>query len=94
MGHLVDAEFIAECMWPGVTEAELVEADARAGARAIETDAAGEHVRYLGSLLMRDDDVVFFFFAGPSTKAIETVARRAELPFERIVSSIRVSNGG
>jgi hypothetical protein len=94
MGRLVEGEYIAECMWPGVTEAELVEADARAGETAIEVAESGDPVRYLGSILMRDDDVVFFFFAGPSSQSIETVARRAELPFERVMRSIRVSSGG
>jgi hypothetical protein len=78
-----DAEFVAECLWPGVTEADLAELDARV--RATET----EGVRYLGSLLVPVDEVVFCFFQGPSAQAIESVAGRARIPFERILESVR-----
>jgi hypothetical protein len=78
-----DAEFVAECLWPGVTEADLAEVDARARA------AADEGVSYLGSLLMPTDEVVFCFFKGPSAEAVETVAGRARIPFERILESVR-----
>jgi hypothetical protein len=77
------AEYVAECLWPGVTEVDLAELDARARA------AASKEVSYLGSLLMPADEVVFCFFQGPSAQAVETVAGRAGIPFERILESVR-----
>ncbi len=77
-------EYLAECLWPGVTETDLADLDARVRA------TAGEGVRYLGSMLMPGDEVVFCFFQGPSAQAVETVAGRAGIPFGRILESVRV----
>jgi hypothetical protein len=80
-------EYLAECLWPGVTQAEMDDVDARARSSA-EVDAQ-RGVRYLGSILMPGDEVVFFVFTGPSARAVQAVATGAEIPFERIVPSIR-----
>ena len=61
-------DFVAECFWPGVDEAALRELDARAGASAAELAAAGERVRYLGSMLMREDEVVLCLFQGSASR--------------------------
>jgi hypothetical protein len=82
-------EYLAECLWPGVTEAQLAEVDER-----VRTNEAGadDAVRYLGTVLMPNDEVVFFVFTGPSASAVRAVAMGAEIPFERIVPSLRTSN--
>jgi Protein of unknown function (DUF4242) len=79
-------EYLAECLWPGVTEDELAELDLRAFATTSGSDG---YVRYLGSILMPDDEVVFFRFSAPSPHAVQAVAERAGIPFERIVESVR-----
>jgi len=84
-------EYLAECLWPGVTETELAALDARARESADATGGTSEEVRYLGSMLMPDDEVVFFVFGGPSATAVQAVAATAEIPFERIVESVRVA---
>jgi Protein of unknown function (DUF4242) len=76
-------EFVAECFWPGVTESDLARLDVAARA-----NSSGE-VRYVSSMLMPEDEVVFCFFDGPSAAAVETVAQRVGIPFERIVASVR-----
>ncbi len=78
--------FIAECFWPGVTEAEVEALEARAFASAGELAGAGEPVRYLGSILMREDEVVLCQFEG-SADAVRRAAEQAEIPFERIVEA-------
>ncbi len=83
-----DTEYLAECLWPGVTDADLTDLDARA---RVETTVGDEDVRYLGSMLMPEDEVVFFVFEGPSGDVVRTVAARAGIPFERIVESVRVT---
>ncbi len=79
-------EYVAECFWSGVTEGDLDELEARAKATAGESDG----VSYLGSMLMPGDEVVFCFFDGTSREAVQAVAERARIPFERIVESVRV----
>jgi hypothetical protein len=83
---------MAECLWPGVTTADLAALEARATAIAAATADETDQVRYLGSMLVPQDEVVFCFFAGPSSDAVAAVARRAEIPFERVLESIRVSD--
>jgi hypothetical protein len=84
-------EYLAECLWPGVTETELAVLDARAREATDATARTGKGVRYLGSMLMPEDEVVFFLFSGPSADAVEALAASAEIPFERIVESVRVA---
>ena len=82
-------EYLAECLWPGVTEADLAELGARARVCADASSGGTDEVRYLGSMLMPGDEVVFFVFGGPSADAVRVVAERASIPFERIVESVR-----
>ena len=83
-------EYVAECFWPGVTGDDLAELEARAKAVAGESDGVG----YLGSMLMPGDEVVFCFFDATSREAVQAVAERARIPFERIVESVRVVGFG
>ena len=55
------------------------------------TSGESEEVRYLGSMLMPVDEVVFFAFAGSSVQAVRRVAKSAGIPFERIVESVRLA---
>lgn len=77
------SEYVAECFWAGVREEDLEALDARVHA----TVRPEEDVRYRGSLLMSEDEVVFCFFEGPTPEAVREVAVRAAVPFERIVAS-------
>ena len=83
-------EYVAECFWPGVGEADLRALDEHARASASALEAEGRQVRYLGSLLMRTDEVVLCLFAGDAD-AVRIAAERAEVPFERIVEAERSS---
>lgn len=73
-------EYVAECFWPGVDETAVRALDARAGATAAELG----DVRYLGSILMREDEVVLCLFDG-TEEAVRRAVERAEVPFERIL---------
>jgi Protein of unknown function (DUF4242) len=79
--------YVAECFWPGVTRAELEVLDGRASLSAGRTSGTEQPVRYIGSMLMPEDEVVFCFFEGLSIQAIACAARRARIPFARIVGS-------
>jgi hypothetical protein len=80
------AEYIAECFWPGVQEADLVALDDRVARSAAELDQNADTVRYLGSLLLREDEVVLCRFEG-SEPAVRRIAEGAAIPFERILEA-------
>lgn len=75
------AEYVTECFWPGVRESDLRALDDR-----VHAHAAGEPVHYLGSLLMREDEVVLCLFEG-NAEAVRRVAEQAAIPFERILTA-------
>ncbi len=78
--------FIAECFWPGVTEAEVEALDARTSAAAAKLARGGAPVRFLGSILMREDEVVLCQFEG-AADAVRRAAELADVPFERILET-------
>jgi hypothetical protein len=80
---LLVGEFVAECYWTGVSEADLDALDARVEA-SLSPDGI---VRYRGSMLVPEDEVVFCFFHAPSSRAARSAAERARVPFARIVEA-------
>jgi hypothetical protein len=78
--------FVAECFWIGVSDDDLRQVDERAAASVERLAAGGEQVRYLGSLLMRADEVVLCFFEG-SAAGVRRAAEDAAIPFERILET-------
>jgi hypothetical protein len=77
---------VVECYWPGVVESDLQALDERLQASTAVLRARGEPIRYLGSILMRADEVVLCQFEG-TPAAVREVAERSEVPFERILES-------
>ena len=75
--------FAAECFWPNVRDEDVRALDARIAACLV----AG--VRYLGSILLREDEVVLCQFEGPAV-VVREVAERANVPFERILATTYV----
>ena len=75
--------FLVERYWPGVTLLDLEHA-------AMRTKAAGgpgagvSSVRYLGSVLIPDEETVFSFFDGPDLASVEEANRQGEFRFDRI----------
>ncbi len=78
--------FVAECYWPGAHQDDLRELDERVEACVAELALEGERVRYLGSMLMVDDEVVLCLFEG-SLVTVQRAAERAGIPFGRILRS-------
>jgi hypothetical protein len=74
------ASFVAECYWPDVHEEEVLELDQRIAA------SLSDDVRYLGSVLIREDEVVLCHFEG-TAEAIRRVAERARVPYERLLAA-------
>ena len=82
------SEFVAECLWPDVRESDLRVLDERVCAHAERLAIAGVPVRYIGSMLMREDEVVLCLFEG-ERDAVRALAKAAEIPFERILETAR-----
>lgn len=80
------AGFVAECFWPDVDDADLDALDRRIREATIADD---DGVRYLGSILLREDEVVLCQFEGTGD-AVRALAERARIPFERILSAARL----
>jgi len=76
--------FVAECFWPDVEDADLAALDGRIERVLGELEPAGA-VRYTGSILLREDEVVLCRFDG-SLERVRDVAQRAEIPFDRILA--------
>ncbi len=76
--------YVAECFWAGVQEEDLRELDRRIDASTVAIGGEGEPVRYLGWLLVIDDEVVLVLFEGPIGR-IRRVVEHAEIPFGRIL---------
>ena len=79
------ASFVAECYWPDVREDDVRALDERIAA------SLTDDVRYLGSVLIREDEVVLCHFEG-TADAIRRVAKRARVPYERLLATT-VSGG-
>ena len=73
-----NGRFVAECFWPDVDDADLVTFDRRIewALADLKTEPA---VRYLGSILLREDEVVLCQFEGRA-ESVRSVAERAEIP--------------
>lgn len=78
--------FVAECFWAGVTGDDLFALDERALRSVAALACEGERVRYLGSLLMREDEVVLCFFEG-SAATVRRAAEQAQISFDRILET-------
>jgi hypothetical protein len=79
---------VAECFWPGVHEEDLRELDRRIEASVVAVAGEGRPVRYLGWLLVIDDEVVLVLFKGP-IGTVRRVAERAGIPFGRILQAVQ-----
>jgi hypothetical protein len=78
----------AKCYWPGVTKDELDRAAASAIREAQTVSRAGTQVRYLGSLLFPDDELVLCLFAAASRAAIRQTTEHAGIPCERLMQAV------
>lgn len=74
------ASFVAECYWPDVHEDDVRALDRRIAA------SVSDDVRYLGSVLIREDEVVLCHFEG-AADAIRRVAERAGVPYDRLLDA-------
>jgi hypothetical protein len=85
--------YLVECFWPGVTREAVMAANARARERAAALRRTGSALRFLGSLLLPGDEVVFFQFSAASREEVTQASREAALPFDRVALSVWLAPG-
>jgi hypothetical protein len=76
--------YLIEAYVAGGTTADL---KARARAAAAAMGEEGHVIRYLRSVLVPADETCFHLVDAVSPDAVAELARRAELPYERIVEA-------
>jgi hypothetical protein len=86
MTEMGGVTFAAECYWPGVGQNALSELDRRVHDCVSRLAGEGRAVRYLGAMLMVEDEVVLCLFEG-SMEDVRQAAEAAAIPFERILRS-------
>jgi hypothetical protein len=79
--------YLVECFWPGIDQEQLATATRRVEKNAIAMRDAGADVRFLGSLLMPADEVVFCLLRG-SEADVRTACAGAGIPVERVIESL------
>jgi hypothetical protein len=84
--------YLVECFWPGLTRETVLAADSRVRSRVTQLCEEGSHLRYLGSLLLSQDEVVFFQFQASSPEQVSLASTEAGISFERVVESVRVES--
>jgi hypothetical protein len=81
------SSFVAECYWPDVRDEDVRALDRRIAAWV------ADDVRYLGSVLIREDEVVLCHFEG-TPDAVRRVAEEARVPYERLLAAtVQLSEG-
>jgi hypothetical protein len=80
--------FMVECFWPGVTREAVEMANRRACEQAVELRRKGSSLRFLGSLFVPGDEIVFFQFTAVSREEVVRASREAALPFDRVTASL------
>lgn len=90
----VEATYLVECFWPGVTSERVEAANRRAREEAAALRRQGSTLRFLGSLLIPSDEVVFFQFMAASSEEVIRASREAELPFDRVSAFQWLEPGG
>jgi Protein of unknown function (DUF4242) len=87
------AEFVVE-LYVSRTDVAGVERGAERARLAAEClTRAGTPVRYLRSIFVPQDETCLVLFEAASADAVRAAARRAALPFDRVVEVVAESRG-
>jgi hypothetical protein len=86
MADHIATEFVAECLWPDVHQEDIRALDERVAGESERLAAEGGAVRYLGSLLMPEDEVVLCLFRG-GREDVGRVVQAARIPCDRILEA-------
>jgi hypothetical protein len=82
------AEFLLEVYVPRTDGLAVERGEERARIAADELAREGTPVRFLRSIFVPEDETCFYLCEAASTDAVSQLAKRAGLPFERVVESV------
>ncbi len=85
--------YLVERYLPGLSEAELRAGIARVQAACAELSAAGNEIRYLGSIFLPLEEACFCRFDGERPSVVAQVNDRAGLSYARITPGVAIAPG-
>lgn len=80
--------YVVECYAPGIDEAAVEAAAARARCAVATLTGQGRALDYVKAVFIPDDEVVFHIFAALDPAAVQEASVLAELRFERVVRAV------
>jgi hypothetical protein len=81
------AEFLLEQYVSWTNSAAIERGEERARVAAEELTREGTPVRFLRSIFVPEDETGFYLCEAASVEAVRELAKRAALPFERVVEA-------
>lgn len=84
--------YVVECYAPGIDEAEVAAAAARARCAVATLRGRGCDIDYAKAVFVPDDEVVFHIFAASDPASVHEASVLAELRFERVVRAVSLDN--
>jgi hypothetical protein len=81
--------YIAECFWPDLRDGDVERGRDCVRLVAGELSRNGSTVELTGSIVLPQDEVVFYLFRATSAGLVREACERACVPFERIVESVQ-----
>ena len=86
--------YTVELRLPRTGSEDLQGATARARQATEQMRREGEHVRFLRSIFVPEDDACFFLFEGSSAQSVKAAATRAGLGVLRVDETLRLDFEG
>ena len=84
------ATFMVERSLKGIPMDQLAAAQQRAIQTAAEMTAAGTPVKYLRSTFVPDDGRCMCLFEGDNKEAVESLNRKARIPFDSVTPALHL----
>ena len=88
------AEFLLECYVRRTDGAAVERGEERARVAAEELTREGTQIRFLRSIFVPEDETSFYLCEAASVEAVRELAKRAALPFERVLEAAASNNRG
>lgn len=86
-----EATYLAECLWPDLDPEDVERGAERVRRAVVELTREGRRVELTGSIVVPEDEVVFYLFTGHSADIVREACVRAGIRFERVVESMRTT---
>jgi hypothetical protein len=82
---------MVECFWPGATAGEVADATGRLDEASAALAAEGVEVRRTVTTFVPEEETVLWLFDAAAEPALHTLARRAGVRFDRVLTVVSSS---